>query len=283
MPRVRAAGIALHLLLAGVCSAVLPGTVRALGGPQPVTVSVEGDVRRPGTYTLPGKSTLSALIVASGGFTGSADLRGAVLARNSARAFQEMELRDMAAGIEAEAGASEAARKAARAIADLLAGLRASGRVPVELTYPRLLKNPARDLPLEEGDALRIPAKGNTVAVAGAVRAASGNIPFTPGLPYEEYIRRSGGYADDADRREVFLLRADGTTALLSLGIVSWNPGASRWEVTALAGGPPAVGPGDTIVVPRSLPGGLPREFIRKLPGILMRASEIAGTPVTLP
>jgi protein involved in polysaccharide export with SLBB domain len=151
------------------------------------------------------------------------------------------------------------------------------------LTYPRLLKNTPRDLPLEEGDALRIPGKSGTVAVAGAVRAGSGNIPFRPERLYGEYIQGAGGYADDADRGKVFLLRADGTTALLSLGFISWNPRVSRWEVTALASGPPAVGPGDTIVVPRSFQRGLPGKFARELARILMRASEIAGAPVFLP
>jgi hypothetical protein len=53
--------------------------------------------------------------------------------------------------------------------------------------------------------------------------------------------------------------------------------------VTALAGGPPEIGPGDTIVVPHSPPEGLPSNSARKLPEILMRAAEIAGSPVILP
>jgi hypothetical protein len=53
--------------------------------------------------------------------------------------------------------------------------------------------------------------------------------------------------------------------------------------VTALAGGPPEIGPGDTIVVPRTPPPGLPSDSARKLPEILRRAAEIAGAPVVLP
>lgn len=283
-PRHRAAGIALYLLLLALaCSALLPKTVRALGGPGPITVSVEGEVRRPGAYTLPPGATLSSLIFAAGGFTDNAEMRGATFVRVSARPAQEAELREMAGRVSPETGASEAAREAARPVAALLRDLRPSGRVPVRLTHPRLLKNSPRDLHLEEGDVLRVPPKTDTVTVAGAVRGAPGAVPFTPKLPLKGYIGRAGGYAGDAERDQVYLLRADGTTADLSPGFVSWNPAASRWEVTALAGGPPEIGPGDTIVVPRTPPRGLPPNIARKLPGILMRAAEIAGAPVILP
>jgi protein involved in polysaccharide export with SLBB domain len=282
-PRRRGAWIALFLLPGAALAAILPGTARALGGPQPVTVSVEGEVRRPGAYTLPPGATLSTLILAAGGFSDNADMRGASLARVSARQGQQAELREMAGRLAPEPGAAEAAREAARPVVALLEDLRPSGRVPIRLTHPRLLKNSPRDLPLEEGDVLRIPSKADSVTVAGAVRGAPGAVPFTPKTPLKEYIRRAGGYADDADRNQVFLLRADGTTADLSPGFVSWNPVASRWEVTALAGGPPEIGPGDTIVVPRTPPPGLPSDSARKLPEILRRAAEIAGAPVVLP
>jgi polysaccharide export outer membrane protein len=267
IPDRRGAWIATCLLLGAASTAILPGPGRALGEPRQVTISIEGEVLRPGSYTLPQNARLSALI----------------LARFSVRSTQEAELRETAGRLAPEPGASEAAREAARPVVALLLAVRPSGRVPVRLTHPRLLKNGPRDLPLEEGDVLRIPAKADTVTVTGAVRAVSGAFPFAPKLPLKEYIRRAGGYADGADQDRVFLLRADGTTAVLTPGFVSWNPEASRWEVTALTGGPPEIGPGDTIVVPRSPPRGLPSKSARKLPGILMRAAELSGAPVILP
>ena len=47
---------------------VSPPPAGAIGGPRPVTVAVEGEVRRPGSYTLPHDATLSTLIVAAGGY-----------------------------------------------------------------------------------------------------------------------------------------------------------------------------------------------------------------------
>lgn len=261
----------------------MPRTLRALGGPWPITASAEGEVRHPGVYRLPHDATLSSLILAAGGFTDNAELRGAVLLRQSARAAQEEELRKEADRIVAETGGSPAAAEAARPVIALLRALRPAGRILVRASHPRLLRKSPADLPLEDGDALRVPPKTDTVKIAGAVRAASDNVPFSPGLELPEYVRRAGGYADDADTGRVFLLRADGTTVLLTPGFLSWNPAASRWEVTALTGGPPPIGAGDTIVVPRKAPPGLPSKAARRLHLLLMRASEIAGEPVVLP
>jgi len=282
-PRRRAAGIALVLLLGAAFPAILPGPVGALGEPRPVAVSIEGEVRRPGSYTLPPGATLSALLVAGGGFTDNAFLRGAVLSRISTEAAQEAELRGILGRVIKDTELSAGTESDSRPVLELLAALRPSGRVPVQLAHPRLLKGTAADIPLEEGDVLRVPKKPDTVFVTGAVPAAPRSVPYAAKASYKEYLRQAGGTSDGADRDHVYLLRADGTVALLSLGFISWNPAASRWEVTALAEGPPAVGPGDTIVVPRHPPPGLPSEIAREIPGLLMRAAEIAGAPVTLP
>lgn len=278
----RASAFSPLLIAVAAVSLACPRSALPLGGQQPVSVSVEGEVRKPGTYTLPPGSPLSSLLYAAGGFTDNAFLSGAVLTRSAVRKAQEEELRETADRLSKESADTGEARDAVRPVVELLSSLSPSGRIPVRLSHPRLLKGSPADIPLEEGDVLRIPAKTGTVSVSGAVRATPAAVPFAAKLPYKEYIRRTGGYADGADRDRVFLQRADGTTALLSLGLVHWNPAASRWEVTSLAGSVPAVGPGDTIVVPRPPPGDLPPAIARDLPGILMRASEIAGAPVVL-
>jgi hypothetical protein len=115
--RRRGAWIATCLLLGVALTAILPGTVRAIGGPRPVTVTVEGEVRRPGSYTLPHDATLSTLIAAAGGYTDNADLAAATLKREYA------------------------------------------DPVAAPLSHIRLLKGSPADLPLADGDTLRIPAR----------------------------------------------------------------------------------------------------------------------------
>jgi len=114
---------------------VHPTPANAIGGPRSITVSVEGEVRRPGTYTLPPDATLSALILAGGGYTDNADLSGATLSRGNAPA------------------------------------------VAAPLSHPRLLKGSPMDLPLQEGDTLRIPALGAGTR-RPAISRATGEDPF---------------------------------------------------------------------------------------------------------
>ena len=66
------------LLLVGLFHPIPAG---AIEGPRPVTVTVEGEVRLPGSYTLPHGATLSTLVVAAGGYTDNADLAAATLTR----------------------------------------------------------------------------------------------------------------------------------------------------------------------------------------------------------
>ncbi len=134
--RRRGARIAVCLLLGGASTAILPGTARAIGGPPPVTATVEGEVRLPGSYTLPHGATLSTLVVAAGGYTDNADLAAATLTRESAKP------------------------------------------VAAPLSHPRLLKGSPADLPLTDGDTLRIPRRTPGASARSRARPA-GDDPFT--------------------------------------------------------------------------------------------------------
>jgi len=272
-------------LLAAACLAAWSGTAFALGDPWPIEVSVEGEVRRPGIYSLSPDATLSSLVLAAGGMTDNADFGGAALYRTSARENQKARLIKAIEEITQAVKETEAAGEgyALRQILVFLRELRPEGRVPVRMTFPRLMKNNPDDLQLEEGDTLLIPPLAESVTVTGAVRNPSDNVPFLPGAPLKEYIRRVGGYNDDADRNQVYLLRANGTVVLLTPGFISWNPTASRWEVTSLVGAIPTTSPGDAIVVFPAIPPGLPRKAAQRLRQALVLALEIAGTTVIAP
>src|SRR5512134_1538056 len=107
------APVPLLLAVAAVFLA-FPKAAVPLGGPQPVTASIGGEVRRPGSYTLPPGATLSSLLVAAGGFTDNAFPGGAILRRPSALAAQQADLRETADRFSRETAATEGARDAAR-------------------------------------------------------------------------------------------------------------------------------------------------------------------------
>jgi len=103
------------------------------------------------------------------------------------------------------------------------------GNVP--LRVDQALKNErVRDnIDLQDGDILYIPEKPSTVSIKGAVILPS-NVLFVPGRDLRYYTDRSGGYTQDADQREVLVIRATGT-------IIKGRP-STRIEL------------GDTIYVP---------------------------------
>jgi protein involved in polysaccharide export with SLBB domain len=264
-------------------TSIPPGTVHALGGPRPVTVSVEGEVRCPGSYTLPHGARLSAVILAGGGTTDNAALAGAILLRESAREAQSGELQNIVLRLREARTERPGGWDAWREFLDRLGALPPLGRVPAPLSHPRLLKGSPRDLPLEEGDVLRIPAKRDTVTVRGAVREPGRVVPFAGKTGADEYVRRAGGYADTADRGEVHLLRPNGAVVPLRRGLLAWNAEASRWEIPALVGGGPAVAPGDTIIVPRKPAPGSRAASVRNLQELLMRVAELTGVIPEIP
>jgi hypothetical protein len=69
----------------------------------------------------------------------------------------------------------------------------------------------ARDaLLLENGDVLNVPTRDGLVLVSGEVLFPNA-IAYEPRLTLEEYIRRAGGYTQNADAARVVVARRDGS------------------------------------------------------------------------
>jgi len=246
-------------------------------------VSVLGAVKRPGNYTLSKGDKLSALIEKAGGYADNVFLRGAILTRESAKETQAKTLAEIVARNEAQLFAEPAEAERKRDFLDSLGKLPPNGRIPVRLAHPRLLKGSDRDLLLEAGDTLYIPPQTNEVAVTGAVKDRSRSAyPYSAKAGYKDYVKMAGGIEAEADRNQAYLLAADGSVKRLSRGVIDWNPSESRWEIPAFAGKPPAIEPGDTIVVPKK-PSAPWARRLSDLPSLLRRIHEITGTRIDAP
>ena len=90
---------------------------------------------------------------------------------------------------------------------------------------------------LKEGDLISIPSMSYEVIVQGEVLNSSSFI-FNKSMKYKDYIEAAGGFSDYADKRAVFIIRANGLSVETSSSIFS---------------GETIIYPGDTIVVPRNL------------------------------
>lgn len=264
-------------------AALLSTVVFAAGAfAQEFAVSVRGEVSRPGSYTLAAGERLTSLIERAGGFTENAWLRGAVLTRISARESQKRELARIVSKIAETLRATRGNTDGADAFFAALVSTAPLGRVPLHLSDPRRLKGSGDDIELEEGDDLFVPVDPGKVVSAGAVKTP-GMSTLPPGRKYEEYVRAAGGYAEGADRDSMYLLRAEGRVIGLRDPWIRWDPGTSRWEITAFRRIRPPVESGDTIVVPRRPTGRVGKANARKVHSLLREIARITGTFVDPP
>jgi len=230
------------------------------------TVEIKGEVRFPGTYTIKKGERLSSLIERAGGFTDKAFLKGAVFTRKRVEALQQRQIDVMIDRLEREllsAGTARVATAASSQEARLmqieteqkrqfiakLRTIRAKGRVAIQLETPDKLRGTRYDLELEDGDSIYIPTDPQTVQVIGSVYNQTAFV-YEKGRNAGYYISLAGGYTENADDGNVYILKANGSAIKVSrsgFGL-SWNSEYSRWDV-----GAGQVESGDTIVVPEKL------------------------------
>ena len=219
-------------------------------------VRIEGEVAVPGLYPIQPGETLPLLLKRIGGLTPQAYLFGAEFTRESVRRQQQESLDSIIYRLESQmtsAGAYLAANqsgdRASQGVAlqqqqqaqmqsqiSRLKTLKSKGRVSLELDP--LLANAANlpHLPLEDGDSFMVPSLPAFLTAVGSVINENAMI-YRPGKTVGEVIL-SAGLTEDAEVKESFVLRADGS-------ILSRRGGGlfSNFDSLKLM-------PGDTLVVP---------------------------------
>jgi protein involved in polysaccharide export with SLBB domain len=104
--------------------------------------------------------------------------------------------------------------------------------------------NTPADIELRRGDVLTIPKRPGFVLVTGQVYNATA-LSFAPGKTADWYLSRAGGTNSTADRRQVFIIRANGSVVGRHSG--GWfNGGVLSTKLD----------PGDVVVVPQKIIGG---------------------------
>ncbi|EGQ7818073.1 SLBB domain-containing protein [Vibrio parahaemolyticus] len=210
------------------------------------TVTLQGEVRFPGTYTVRQGETVGELLERAGGLTEFAHPQGAIFTREALRLQEQKLLNQYAADMRAET-----AKKTFRADSNMGSVIsdpdktlkfveeasrsKALGRMVVQLN--RILKDErSADFMLEDGDFLFVPTFRNTVSIMGEVQ-----VPITylldDKLDVDDYLNKAGGAKKQADEDRIFVVRADGSVYKPTSGY--WF-GNNHEELKA----------GDTIVVP---------------------------------
>jgi polysaccharide export outer membrane protein len=165
-------------------------------------VTIEGEVRYPGTYPITKIYTkLSDVIRMAGGFTELAALGSATLNRRAVR-WDEVQMERLMSlrGI-----------YSAEDSADYLneTNLRLQREI-VSTDFRRLIVegDSSQDVVLQDGDNIVIPSRRNSVYVFGQI-LRPGHIPFVKGSQIEYYVKMGGGYTDRARREDVRIIKAN--------------------------------------------------------------------------
>src|SRR5713226_6120894 len=223
------------------------------------SITVRGEVQHPGTYGIGPGERLSSVLQRSGGLGPEAYPYGAVLMRREVRDLEMKSHMQLVERVKAEQVTLKALpetdtdQKNAKLTAigqteATLAQLQASapiGRVVMHISPDmKAWQNTSADVPVRDGDVLFVPKKAGYVLVNGQVFNPTA-VSYRPGHSAKWYLSQAGGVTQLADKKAVFVIRADGSV------IAAKNNNAGWW------GGDPmsaTLRAGDVIVVPEKAP-----------------------------
>jgi polysaccharide export outer membrane protein len=236
---------------------------------EPGNIILAGEVRFPGKYPIHRGETLSSVLRRAGGFTDLAFIEGAVYIREELKQRERDQLDILANRLQSDltslslevvssstlANNGNGAAGGAQALAigqqlmTQLRQLKPVGRLVIDVN--RVVKGRpgmSEDVLVRDGDKLLIPKRTQEILILGEVQSPTSHV-FEPGLTRDDYIAKSGGITQKADRKRIYVVRANGD-------VVSgerrrgWFRRSQSFEIQ----------PGDTIIVP------LDTERVRALP-----------------
>lgn len=213
------------------------------------SITLEGEVKFPGTYRIRRGETLRQVLERAGGLTDAAFPEGAIFLRESLREREQEQINALARRLEADlATLSLEARdtsggqalETGESLLRQLRELQAVGRLVIDLEQLAARASSSdlvNDVELRDGDQLLVPKQSQEITVIGETQQNTSHL-FQPGLSRDDYIEMSGGLTRRADKKRIYVVRASGA-------VVTGN--RSRWFGRQRAG---ELEPGDTIVVP---------------------------------
>lgn len=209
-------------------------------------VTLHGEVKFPGKYSISEGETISSIYKRAGGLTAFSYPLGGILTRESVKENQKKVL------IKAQKDLGEVLSSAAMngylnqnptdlvQLISLISSLSESdglGRIVAELDPIKINKDPNLDIMLEEGDSIFIPKLNSTVTIVGSVLNPI-TVPYNNGFNAKDYLKLAGGYSKTADKGSTYIIFPNGVSKKLNNNLFSFvnsdNPV-----------------PGSTIIVPR--------------------------------
>jgi protein involved in polysaccharide export with SLBB domain len=217
------------------------------------TIAVQGEVVHPGTYGILEGERLSSVIARAGGFRKDAYAYGSIFQRaqvlelekkNRAQLISEMQDQGLSLRQVSDTDAEQKASKEAtlqqwQTTLDQLRNIPPAGRLVLHISAnTQRWVNTSSDIQLRAGDSIFIPKRPNSVMVDGSVYNPTA-VTFKPGKDAGWYLQQAGGPTTMANKKAIFVVRADGSVVGGSGGVFSGGV-----EKAALQ-------PGDLVMVPQ--------------------------------
>jgi len=258
-------------------------------------VTLKGEVKFPGIYSITRSEKISSVIKRAGGFSDKAYLKGAKFTRRSVREIQQKRMDEIIVRTEKDilqkqfalsyvAASREELEGTRIALESLLKSLerlkalKAEGRIVIRLSRLDELEKSSFDLAMEGGDVIEIPSRPNTVNVMGQVYNQTTFVQQPDTSDVATYLAKAGGPTQDADESDMYIIRADGSVYSRhqsSFGI-KWSDDARRWNFGSFMS--TFMDPGDTLVVPQKIERTAWLRDIKDITTIISQIALTAGT-----
>jgi protein involved in polysaccharide export with SLBB domain len=186
--------------------------------------SIGGEVKYPGVYPIEQGDRLVDIIKRAGGFMPKAFFKGAVFTRKSLKQKQIEAvinlIRNQKRNIKKEEDRIIKERivtnkqgieilKHRKELFNSEYYDKLIGRILINLSPLTQLKDSKYNILLEDGDSLSIPSIPQSIQVIGSVYNQC-SILFEHGKGINYYINKSGGFSKDADKKSVYIIKANG-------------------------------------------------------------------------
>ncbi len=223
------------------------------------SITIDGQVKFPGNYGFHDGERLSSVLRRAGGFLSAAYPMGAVLVREQVRELEQKSREELIRQIETNSAAARLSPNLASGDGaatlqlikaqqqEVLQDLKShppTGRMVIHITADiDSWANTPADIELRRGDVLTIPKQPGFVLVTGQVYNATA-LTFAPGQSAGWYLSHAGGTNSTANRKEIFIIRANGSVIGRRSG--EW------FDANVLS---TKLNPGDVVVVPQKIIG----------------------------
>jgi protein involved in polysaccharide export with SLBB domain len=224
-------------------------------------IRLEGEFVSAGVYSVGPGETLRQIVARAGGFTPNAYIFGSEFTRESTRVFQqqridefvqmlEMQIQRGAMNLAATAASAQdvasanAANLNQQGLLNKLHQLRATGRIVLEVQPASQGLDSIPAIALQDGDRFVVPSVPATVNVVGAVYNQNSFL-YRRGGRVADYLKLAGGPNRVADKKRIFIIRADGSVFSRETANGLWG---NNFEALRL-------NPGDSIILPEKIIG----------------------------